>query len=50
MVFVVAISATVFCDSDPGQCLTPVKVVSVTNVVAGIAFYARSSLAKTNTK
>ena len=50
MVFVVGISAAAFCDGDAAQCLTPIKVVSVTNVVAGIAFYARGSAGKRNTK
>ena len=50
MVFVVGISAAAFCDGDAAQCLTPIKVVSVTNVVAGIAFYARGSAGERNTK
>ena len=48
--FVVAISASVFCAVDESQCLSPIKVLSVSNVVAGIAFYARGSLAKSNHK
>ena len=43
MLLVVGLSALVFCDADPAQCATPLKVVSVSNVAVGIAFYARGA-------
>ena len=50
MLLVVGLSALVFCDADPAQCASPLKVVSVSNVAVGIAFYARGARARARRK